>query len=57
MEGKFWGLTMADVKCLAYQLAARNGIKTQFCKRNEKAERKWMKKIPTSLSRNFSDNP
>jgi len=28
---------MADVTCLAYQLAVRNGIKNQFCKRNEKA--------------------
>ena len=23
--------------CLAYQLAMRNGIRNQFCKRNEKA--------------------
>jgi len=37
MERKFFGLTMADVMCLAYQLAVRNGIKNQFCKRNEKA--------------------
>ena len=28
---------MADVTCLAYQLVVRNGIKNQFCKRNEKA--------------------
>jgi len=28
---------------LAYQLAVRNGIKTRFCKRNEKAGRKWLK--------------
>ena len=28
---------------LAYQLAVRNGIKNQFCKRNEKAGRKWLK--------------
>jgi len=27
MERKFWGLKMADVMCLAYQLAVRNGIK------------------------------
>jgi hypothetical protein len=33
----FWGLTIADVMRLAYQLAIRNGIKDQFCKRNEKA--------------------
>ena len=28
---------------LAYQLAVRNEIKTRFCKRNEKAGRKWLK--------------
>ena len=43
MERKFFGLTMADVMCLAYQLAVRNRIKDQFCKRNEKAGRKWLK--------------
>jgi hypothetical protein len=43
MERKFWGLTMKDVTRLAYQLAVTNGIKKQFCKRNEKAERKWLK--------------
>jgi len=43
MERKFFGLTMADVMFLAYQLAVRNGIKNQFCKRNEKAGRKWLK--------------
>jgi len=37
MEGKFFGLTVADVRRLAYQFAVRNGIKNQFCKRNEKA--------------------
>ena len=41
VERKFWGLTMADVMRLAYQLAVRNGIKNQFYKRNEKAGRKW----------------
>ena len=43
MEKKFFGLTVADIMRLAYQLAARNGIKNQFCKRNEKAGRKWLK--------------
>ena len=43
MERMFLGFTVADVMCLAYQLAVRNGIKNQFCKRNEKAERKWLK--------------
>jgi len=43
MERKFLGLTMADVMCLAYQLGVRNGIKNQFCTRNEKTGRKWFK--------------
>ena len=43
MEKKFFGLTMADVMRLTYQLALRNGIKNRFCKRNEKAGRKWLK--------------
>ena len=43
MERKFLDLTLADVMRLAYQLAVRNGIKNQFCKRNEKAGRKWLK--------------
>ena len=34
---------MADVMRLAYQLAVRNEIKKWFCKRNEKAGRKWLK--------------
>ena len=43
MERRFLGLTMADVMRLAYQLAVRNGIKNQFCKRNEKTGMKWLK--------------
>ena len=38
MARKFFGLTVADVMRLAYQLAVRNGIKKQFCKRM-----KWLK--------------
>jgi hypothetical protein len=34
---------MAAVMRLAYQLAVRNGIKNQFCKRSEKYGRKWLK--------------
>ena len=34
---------MADVMCLAYQLAVRNGIKDQFCTRNEQTGSKWLK--------------
>jgi len=36
-------LTMADVMCLAYQLAVRNGIKNQFYTRDEKTGRKLLK--------------
>jgi hypothetical protein len=43
MERKIFGLTISDVMRLAYQLAVRNGIKNLFCKRNEKAGRKWFK--------------
>jgi len=39
LERKFFGLTF-DFMPLAYQLAVRNRIKNQFCKRNEKAGRK-----------------
>jgi len=34
VQRKFLSLTVADVVLLAYQLAVRNGIKNQFCKRN-----------------------
>jgi len=65
MERKFWGLTMVDVMNLAYQLAVRNGIKNQFCKRNERTGRKWLKNflsyqeisVKTSLSRARSFTP
>jgi len=43
MERKLFGLTMADVMRFAFHLAVRNGIKNQFCKRNEKAGRMWLK--------------
>jgi len=43
MERKFLGLTMAGFMNLAYQLAVRNRNKNQFCKRNEKTGRKWLK--------------
>jgi len=42
MERKIFGLTMADVMHLAYQLTVRNAIKNQFCKRNGKTGRKWL---------------
>jgi hypothetical protein len=34
MQRKFFGLTMAEVVYLAYQLAVRNVMKKQFCKKN-----------------------
>ena len=43
MERKFLSLIIADAMCLAYQLVVRNGIKNQFCTRNEKTGRKWLK--------------
>jgi len=43
MGRKLFGLTTADVMRLVYQLAVRNRIKNQFCKRNEKTGRKWLK--------------
>jgi hypothetical protein len=43
MERKFFGLTKADILLLAYQFSVRKVIKNQFCKRNEKAGRKWLK--------------
>jgi len=43
MERNFFGLPVADVMHLAYQLAVRNGIKNKFCKRNEKTIRKRLK--------------
>ena len=45
MERMFLGLTIADVMCLAYQLAVRNRIKNQFCTRKEKTGSKWLKKF------------
>ena len=38
MERKFFGLTMADVMHLAYQLAVRNGIKTNFATEMKRLE-------------------
>jgi hypothetical protein len=49
----FFGLTIADAMRLGYQLTVRNGIKNQFCKRNEKAGKKRLKNFLSS-SRNFS---
>ena len=38
MERKFFGLTVADVMGLAYQLAVRNGIKTNFTREMKRLE-------------------
>lgn len=40
MEAKFYGFTRMDVRKMAYQLAVRNGIATNF--RNEIAGRAWL---------------
>jgi hypothetical protein len=42
MEKKVFWLDNGRVMRLAYQLAGRNEIKNRFCKRNEKAGRKWL---------------
>jgi hypothetical protein len=39
----FFCLAMTEFMRLVYQLAVRNGIKNQFCKKNEKVGRKWLK--------------
>jgi len=57
VEGKFFGLRMTDIMRLAYQLAVRNGIKNQFCKRNEKAGRKWLKNFLRRQSQISIRNP
>jgi hypothetical protein len=36
---------MPDIVRLSYPFSLRNGIKNQFCKRNEKAGRKWLRKF------------
>jgi hypothetical protein len=38
MERKFFGLTMADITRLAYQIAVRNGIKINFARKMKKLE-------------------
>ena len=36
---------MPDIVRLSYPFSVRNGIKNQFCKRNEKAGKKWLRKF------------
>jgi hypothetical protein len=50
MERKSFGLTIADGMRLAYQLSVRNGIKNQFCKRNEEGWKEVVENFPTSSS-------
>jgi hypothetical protein len=38
MERKFFGLTMADVMCLAYQLAVKMELKTNFARELKRLE-------------------
>ena len=42
MESMMFGLTTNDVRCLAFQLAERNGLSNQFNKENEKAGKDWL---------------
>jgi len=53
MERKFFGLAMADVMRLAFQLAVRNGIKTQFLQEIWKDWKEVVENFPTSSSTNF----
>jgi len=46
---------MADVMCLAYQLAVRNGMKNQFCKKNENTGSGW--KISYVIIKKFQLQP
>jgi len=56
MQRKFWGLTMADVLHLAYQLAVRNGIKHRFLQEKLKDWKEVVDKFHTSSSSNLSYN-
>jgi len=38
MEKKFFGMTMADVMRLAYQLSVRNELKTDFARKMKRLE-------------------
>ncbi|KAJ8030899.1 hypothetical protein HOLleu_27442 [Holothuria leucospilota] len=42
MESMTFGLTTDDVRCLAFQLAERNGIANQFNKEKQKAGKDWL---------------
>jgi hypothetical protein len=64
MQQRFYGLTLNDLKSLAFQLADKNGIQHPFSKVNKMAGKDWMRSFmcrypqlslrrpePTSLSR------
>ena len=42
MEERFFGLTLTDVRRLAYQLAERNGLQHRFNKEKQVAGKKWL---------------
>lgn len=52
MEANFFGLTRADIKLMAYQLALRNNIPHPFSKKTNTAGRKWLSLF---LKRNSSE--
>ncbi|KAJ4449784.1 hypothetical protein ANN_01188 [Periplaneta americana] len=43
MENNFYGLTVKDLRRMAFQLAIRNSIKHPFSSTNKAAGRKWMR--------------
>ena len=53
---KVFGLTMSDVMHVSYLLGVRRGIKSQFCKRNEKTGRKWLKIFYVAIKK-FQSQP
>jgi hypothetical protein len=47
MESKLFGLTMRDLRCLAYQLAQRNNLPHKFCNKKCMAGEDWIKSFLT----------
>ena len=45
MEAKYFGLSVTDIRRLAYQLATKNNITNPFNKDDKTAGRKWFKKF------------
>jgi hypothetical protein len=47
MESRLFGLTMRDLRCLAYQLAQRNNLLHKFCNEKCMAGEDWVKSFLT----------